>query len=78
MSATEIRDLALKLPLPQRASLARDLLSSLEESGENSESEWAAEVEARAEAYAAGQIGADDWEATLARARTRLEQRRAP
>lgn len=78
MSTTEIRDLALQLPTQQRASLARDLLSSLEEAGENYESQWAAEAESRAEAYAAGQIGADDWEASLARARAGLQQRRAP
>jgi putative addiction module component len=77
MSATEIRDLALLFPADQRAKLARDLLSSLEESGENFEVEWVGEAEARAEAYAAGQIGADDWEASLARARTRLEQGRS-
>ena len=78
MSATEIRDLALLLPPDQRASLARDLLSSLEEAGENFEAEWTAEAESRVDAYAAGQIGADDWEASLVRARVRLEQRRAP
>jgi putative addiction module component (TIGR02574 family) len=78
MSTTEIRELALKLPPEQRASLARDLLSSLEGAAENFEPEWAEEAEARAEAYAAGQIGADDWEASLARARARLEQRRSP
>ena len=74
MSATEIRDLALKLSPQQRASLARDLLSSLEESGENFEAEWAAEADSRAAAYAAGQIGADDWEVSLKRARARLKQ----
>lgn len=57
MSATEIRDLALQLPPQQRASLARDLLASLEEAGKPVEAEWAAEAESRAEAYAAGQVG---------------------
>ena len=69
MSATELRELALQLPPDQRASLARDLLSSLEEAGESFEAQWAAEAESRAEAYAAGQIGADDWEASLKRVR---------
>ena len=75
MSATEIRDLALKLPPEERASLAHELRASL---GESCEDQWLAEAESRAEAYAAGQIGAGDWEASLARARTRLKQRRAP
>jgi putative addiction module component (TIGR02574 family) len=74
MSATEIRDLVLQLPADQRASLARDLLSSLDGSAENFEGEWTAEAESRAEAYAAGQIVARDWEASLARARGIVSQ----
>lgn len=75
MSTTELHELAMQLPPEERASLAHELLASL---GESYDDHWLVEAESRAEAYAAGQLGADDWEASLARVRTRLEQRRAP
>ena len=74
MSAIDIRDLGLKLPPRERASLARDLITSLDGLDESFDAEWAIEAESRAEAYAAGQVGADDWKASLARARMSVRQ----
>lgn len=79
MSTTEqIRDLALRLPPEGRASLAKDLLESLEpsESSEDVQDAWTEEIEARADAFGAGKITADDWQVSLQRARKRLREGR--
>jgi putative addiction module component (TIGR02574 family) len=75
-TAQEIRELALGLPLQARASLARDLLESLEPNGitEDVERAWSDEIESRAEAFEAGKLAADDWETSLKRARQRLRE----
>ena len=74
--AEQIRDQALRLPAEDRALLARDLLESLEphEAPEAVEAAWLEEIEARAEAHAAGQMAADDWQPSLERARQRLRR----
>ena len=79
MSAVDqVRDQALKLDESERAVLARDLLVSLEstEPGEDTESEWAAEIQARSAAVARGEFSASDWRESLARVRKHLEERR--
>ena len=79
MTITEqVRDQALRLPAEDRASLARDLLESLEpqEAPEVVEAAWLEEIEARAEAYSGGQLAADDWKSSLERAQQRLRERR--
>ena len=77
-TAEQVRDQALQLPIAERATLARDLLASLEvhESPEVVEAAWAEEIEARAEAYERGDLKADDWQISLERARQRLRERR--
>jgi len=77
MSTTnQIRDLALQLPAEDRALIARELLDSLEpgESPGAAEAAWVAEIETRAAAYEAGQIGADDWKVALERTRCELHE----
>ena len=76
----EIRELALQLPLQERARLAHDLLISLEEATEppkDVEAAWLEEIEARAEAYEAGTAKAEDWEVSLDRVRKRLREGRS-
>jgi putative addiction module component (TIGR02574 family) len=76
--AEQVRNQALQLPIAERATLARDLLVSLDvhESPEVVEAAWAEEIEARAAAYERGEMKADDWEISLERARLRLQERR--
>jgi len=76
--AEQVRDQALQLSVGERAWLARDFLESLEtsESPEVVEAAWLEEIEARAEAYASGQMKADDWETSLDRAKARVQARR--
>jgi putative addiction module component (TIGR02574 family) len=73
-----IRDLALGLPPEGRASLAKDLIESLEpnEPVEDLEGAWLEEIESRADDYEAGKITADDWQVSLQRARKRLREGR--
>jgi putative addiction module component (TIGR02574 family) len=73
----EIRSRALELSDSDRASLARDLLLSLEESGfdEGCEPAWVAEIEARSEVVARGEFTASDWQESVARIRHTLAQR---
>ncbi len=79
MSTPEIRDLALKLPPEDRALIARDLLASLHKAEpiEEVEAAWIEEIEARAEAYEAGLIQAEDWQTSLERVRQRLREGRS-
>jgi putative addiction module component (TIGR02574 family) len=74
MSTEQIREMMLQLSPEDRAILAKDLLQSLdvEEAPEVCEAAWHEEIEARAAAYAGGQIAADDWQASLERVRARL------
>jgi putative addiction module component (TIGR02574 family) len=79
MSTETIRDLALKLPPQERAALIRDLLDSLHTSGdEGTDPAWLDEIDARAEAYEAGELVADDWQVSLERVRQRLHEDRKP
>jgi putative addiction module component (TIGR02574 family) len=73
-----IRDLALGLPPEGRASLAKELIESLEpsESDDDVGEAWLDEIETRAEAYESGRISADDWQVSLQRARKRLREGR--
>jgi len=76
--ADQIRDQALRLPPQERATLARDLIDSLAagESSDDVEAAWSDEIEARAEAWQAGEMAADDWQPSLARVREQLRARR--
>jgi putative addiction module component (TIGR02574 family) len=68
---------ALKLPEPQRAALARQLLLSLEpdDFDEDSEAAWATELEARLAAIEQGKFEAKDWRESLAEIRQSLATR---
>jgi putative addiction module component (TIGR02574 family) len=78
--AEQIREQALRLSAEERAWIARDLLESLtpDEAEQDAELAWAEEIEARAEAYAAGELKADDWQSSVERNQHRLRERRRP
>ncbi len=78
-TAEQIREWALQLSPADRASIARDLLDSLDpgQSPAATEAAWVAEIESRAAAYEAGELAADDWQTSLDRARQRLREGRA-
>jgi len=80
ITAEHLRDLALQLPLQDRASLARDLLQSLDvaDSPGAVEAAWLEEIESRSEAYESGGIVADDWQASIERVREQLREGRIP
>ena len=75
----EIRQLVLSLPEDDRASLARDLLASLEpdDSDTDVDAAWAAEIEARSQAVARGEFTASDWRESVERIRQTLAHRRS-
>lgn len=76
LTIDEVRDLAFQLSVRDREALANDLLVSLDE-GEadtGADAAWAEEIERRAEAYARGEVQAEDWEISLARARQQLRE----
>ena len=77
-TAQQIRDWALQLPLGDRASIARDLILSLDgdQVDTDAAAAWAQEIEARSEAYHRGEAQADDWQASLERARLRIREAR--
>ena len=76
MSTAELRQLALELPLEERASLARELIESLEPNALDAdvESAWLNEIELRAEALDRGEATADDWKSSLDRVRRQLRE----
>lgn len=81
MSAVDnVRDQALKLDEPERATLARDLLVSLEsvEPDEDAPSAWATEIQARSDAVASGEFSATDWRESVERVREHLAKRPRP
>jgi putative addiction module component (TIGR02574 family) len=68
----------LLLPREERAKLAEELLSSLEEPDEAEvAAAWAAELERRSRAIADGSVEAIDWGTAHADIRKELEERRA-
>ena len=75
----DVRNLALQLPPSDRASLARELLLSLEGDGFDSDADaaWTDEIRARAEAVASGDFTASDWRESVDRIRGELIRKRA-
>ena len=62
MSTKEILDQALRLPLDERAAVARELLVSLEEDGdEGAAAAWLAEVRRRLDEVEAGSVPLEPW-----------------
>jgi hypothetical protein len=75
-----LRDQALKLDEPERATLARDLLVSLEdiEPDADAQSAWTTEIQSRSDAVACGEFSASDWKESVQRVREHLAKRRSP
>jgi putative addiction module component (TIGR02574 family) len=77
MSADELLIEALRLSRSQRARVAEELLSSLEESDEAVAEAWADELERRSSDLAAGRATAVPWNTARAEILRELGQRRA-
>ena len=66
----------LKLPLPDRAELAAEVLASIDgEEDADADSAWLAEIERRGRRVLAGQSEGVPWEQVRARIEQRLKQR---
>ena len=77
MSADELLAEALRLTRADRARVAEELLSSLEESDEEVASAWASELERRSREIAEGRVQTTSWETARTEILRELEQRRA-
>jgi putative addiction module component (TIGR02574 family) len=79
-AANDLMDLAMQLPPDERASLAHQLLLSLEPASSDTDHEaaWAAEIEARLARVEQGNYSASDWREALARIRQSLAQGTPP
>ena len=78
MSTDELLAEALRLTRADRARVAEELLSSLEESDEEVAMEWATELERRSREIAEGHVQPISWKTARAEILKELEQRRAP
>ena len=70
MARATTRDLleqVLELPLDERAKLAAELLESLQDTEEDVEAAWAAEIRDRVAAARAGDLESTDWQTVLRR-----------
>jgi putative addiction module component (TIGR02574 family) len=77
MSSEELLDQVLRLPLPERARLAEEVLSSLEEPEEEVAAAWAQELERRSCELAEGRVQPVDWDTAREEIQKELDQRRA-
>lgn len=77
MSTDELLAEALRLSRRERARVAEELLSSLEEADEDVAAAWAAELERRSREVAEGRVQTIPWESARAEILKELEQRRA-
>ena len=77
MSTEELLAQVLRLPRTERARLAEEVLSSLEESDEQVTAAWARELERRSREIAEGRVQSVDWGTARAQILKELEQRRA-
>lgn len=77
MSKEELLAEVLRLPRSERARLAEDVLSSLEEPDELIAAAWVNELERRSNDVAQGRVQVVDWETARAGVLKELEQRRA-
>jgi putative addiction module component (TIGR02574 family) len=78
MSTEELLAEALRLTRADRARVAEELLSSLEESDEEVATAWATELERRSRDFAEGRVPTISWETARTEILKELEQRRAP
>jgi len=77
MSTDELLAEALRLTRVDRARVAEELLSSLEESDAEVATAWASELERRSRDVAEGRVGTTSWDDARAEILKELEQRRA-
>ncbi len=77
MSTDELLAQVLRLPRRERARIAEDLLSSLEESDDAIASSWAEELERRSREIAEGRVQTIPWETVRSEILQELEHRRA-
>jgi putative addiction module component (TIGR02574 family) len=77
MSTEEILAQALRLPRAERARLAEEVLSSLEDPDEQVAAAWARELERRSNDIAEGRVQPVDWETAREQILKELEQRHA-
>jgi putative addiction module component (TIGR02574 family) len=78
MSSEELLARVLELPRGERARLAEELLSSLEEADEEQvAAAWAPELTRRSREVAEGKVELTDWSTARASILDELEQRRA-
>jgi putative addiction module component (TIGR02574 family) len=77
MSTDELLAEALRLPRPERAQVAEELLSSLEESEEDVAAAWASELDRRSREVAEGRVQTVAWESVRTAILKELEHRRA-
>ncbi len=77
MSIEELLAKVLRLPRSERARLAEQLLSSLEETTDEVAAAWATELERRSREVAEGHVQTVMWETARMQILKELEQRRA-
>jgi putative addiction module component (TIGR02574 family) len=77
MSTDELVAEVLRLPRDERARVAEELLSSLEEPTDEVAAAWATELERRARDVAEGRVQPVPWDAARAEILKELEDRRA-
>jgi putative addiction module component (TIGR02574 family) len=77
MSTEELLAKVLSLPRAERARVAGELLSSLEEPADEVAAAWAAELERRSREVAEGQVETAAWNTVRTEILKELEQRRA-
>ena len=78
MDEDELLAEALRLTRVDRARVAEELLSSLEESDDEVAAAWATELERRSREVAEGRVQTISWETARTEILKELEQRRAP
>ena len=77
MSTDDLVAEALRLPRSERARVAEELLSSLEEPADEVAAAWATELERRSRDIAAGRVQVVAWETVRTDILKELEERRA-
>ena len=77
MSTQELLAQVLRLPRTERARVAEEILSSLEEPDEQVVAAWARDLERRSREIAQGRVQPVDWDAARVEILRELEQRRA-
>ncbi|MGH9339380.1 MAG: addiction module protein [Acidobacteriota bacterium] len=77
MSTEELLAEVLRLPRAERARVAQELLSSLEEPADEVAAVWAAELAQRSREVAEGRVPTVAWETVREEILKELEQRRA-